>query len=59
MVRTTFLTIFIILWLVVATFVGVLALIAAFRRRRRQASASSPTVLPTGLTSTSRGSIGG
>lgn len=58
MVRTTFLTIFIILWLVVATFVGVLALIAAFRRRR-QASASSPTVLPTGLTSTSRGSTGG
>lgn len=58
MVRTTFLTIFVILWLVVATFVGVLAVIAAFRRRR-QASASSPTVLPTGLTSTSRGSIGG
>lgn len=58
MVRTTFLTIFIILWLVVATFVGVLALISALRGRR-QASASSPTVLPTGLTSTSRGPVRG
>ncbi|MBI2081505.1 MAG: hypothetical protein HYT86_07275 [candidate division NC10 bacterium] len=58
MVRTTFLTIFIILWLLVATFVGVLALISAFRGRR-QASASSPTVLPTGLTSGSRGPVRG
>lgn len=58
MVRTTFLTIFIILWLLVATYVGILALTAALRRRR-QASASSPTVLPTGLTSTSRGPIRG
>lgn len=57
MVRTTFLTVFIIVWLLVATYVGVIALLAAFRRYR-QAPGSSPNVLPTGLASTSRGPIG-
>lgn len=44
MVRTTFLTIFIVLWLIAATYVGILALLSAFRRR--QTSVSSPITLP-------------
>lgn len=48
MVRNTFLTVFIILWLVVAAYMAVLAVISAFRRRR-QAPAPSPTILPAGL----------
>lgn len=45
MLRTVFLTIFIAVWLIVATYVGILVLLSAFRRR--QASVSSPT--PMGL----------
>lgn len=57
MLRTTFLVIFIIVWLVVATYVGVVTFLSGLRRRR-QASASPLTILPTGLTTASRGPIG-
>lgn len=46
MVRTVFLTIFIVLWLMVATYVGILALLSAFRRRQASVSSPSPMALP-------------
>ncbi|HEV8663381.1 MAG TPA: hypothetical protein VGT06_09630 [Candidatus Methylomirabilis sp.] len=44
MLRTVFLAIFIVVWLIVATYVGILVLLSAFRRR--QPSVPSPITVP-------------
>lgn len=46
MLRTVFLTIFIAVWLIVATYVGILVLLSAFRRRQVSAPSSPPMALP-------------